>query len=208
MSAKGILKAGNKIQTNLSGASNYDLRVGGVNITSATSSVTLGPYDDDQFYELIVSSGLVSVSCYDALTNSITPLTTLDNLGVSSVAGDEKLLDNGDLVKCDGSGWGLSVRPSKRIVLNSSVNGNSTKWLFTDSSPERFGFLLTGTSATVSLTGSDDGITIASGYAATITMDTAGSTFITPLMNFDYKFIKFTITALGASSSIQIARGM
>lgn len=87
MSTKGILKAGNKIQTNLTGASNYDLKVGGVSVSSATSSMTLGPYDDNQFYELTVNSGAVSVSCYDALINGVTTSVSLADLGSAQSAG-------------------------------------------------------------------------------------------------------------------------
>lgn len=87
MSTKGILKAGNKIQTNLTGASNYNLKVGGVSVSSATSSITLGPYEDDQFYELTVNSGAVSVSCYDALINGVTTSVSLADLGSAQSAG-------------------------------------------------------------------------------------------------------------------------
>ena len=106
MSTKGILKAGNKIQTNISGVSNYDLRVGGVSVSSATSSITLGPYNDDQFYELTVNSGSVSVSCYDALINDVTPSVTLANLGSASSAGvGSKRYLNGCIFESSGVSW-------------------------------------------------------------------------------------------------------
>ena len=109
MSTKGILKAGNKIQTNLTGASNYDLKVGGVSVSSATSSITLGPYEDDQFYELTVNSGAVSVSCYDALINGVTTSVSLADLGSAQSAGvnSAALVDGLFNIKSNGKYWEL-----------------------------------------------------------------------------------------------------
>lgn len=116
MSTKGILKAGNKIQTNLTGASNYDLKVGGVSVSSATSSMTLGPYDDNQFYELTVNSGAVSVSCYDALINGVTTSVALADLGGAQVAGVGEaryLSDQNKIIVFDGVKWGGGWTPKK-----------------------------------------------------------------------------------------------
>jgi hypothetical protein len=111
MSTKGILKAGSKIQTNLTGASNYNLKVGGVSVSSATSSITLGPYDNDQFYELTVNSGAVSVSCYNALINSVTTPVDLANLGSAQSAGVDarRLITDygGTIAVSDGVRWRL-----------------------------------------------------------------------------------------------------
>lgn len=116
MSAKGILKAGNKIQTNLTGASNYDLKVGGVSVSSAASSITLGPYEDDQFYELTVNSGAVSVGCYNAIINGVTTSVALADLGGAQVAGVGEaryLSDQNKIIVFDGVKWGGGWTPKK-----------------------------------------------------------------------------------------------
>lgn len=107
-----------------------------------------------------------------------------------------------------GGNWCYISQAKGAIVLDSSTNGDDSGWLPSSVNPERFGFLLTGASAVVAITGSDDAASVASGYAVTITMDTAASTLVTPPMNFDYKFIKFTVMSLGAASSIKVLRGV
>ena len=107
-----------------------------------------------------------------------------------------------------GGDWHYMPQAKGAIVLDSSTSGDDSGWLPSSVNPERFGFLLTGASAVVAITGSDDADSVAAGYAVTVTMDTAASTLVTPPMNFDYKFIKFTVMSLGASSSIKVSRGV
>ena len=110
-------------------------------------------------------------------------------------------------ISVDGQ-WRYLPQAKGSIVLDSSVTGVDSGWLPSSVNPERFGFLLTGASAVVAITGSDDAASVAAGYAVTVTMDTAARTLVTPPMNFDYKFIKFTVMSLGASSSIKVSRGV
>ena len=107
-----------------------------------------------------------------------------------------------------GGNWCYISQAKGAVALESSTNGEDSGWLPSSVNPERFGFLLAGASAVVSITGSDDASSVAAGYAVTITMDTAASTLVSPPMNFDYKFIKFTVMSLGAASSIKVSRGV
>ena len=60
-------------------------------MSGLATSVTLGPYANDSFYELTVTSGNVTAQCYDALINGAIPSVTIANLGSaqSAVVGSE-----------------------------------------------------------------------------------------------------------------------
>ena len=119
MSIKGILRSGEKIVTSLKSASVYDIRVGGVSKSGLSASTTLGPYDDDQFYELSVTSGDVSVSCISAIINSSRPsITEYDKF--SSQQSDTAMID-GVLYESDGVQLNSKIANKKPIKTMSGT---------------------------------------------------------------------------------------
>ena len=209
----GTLKAGYQFVIDSQGAPvDYDVSVTGYAVDfkriQQKNTLTLGPYKVDCSYSVTVNSG--SPVIYKAQPNGKREYSTQSIPSASLRDGDIVFIGdaNIDAAISVGGQWRYIPQSKGAIVLDSSVSGIDSGWLPSSVNPERFGFLLTGASAVVSITGSDDAASVAAGYSVTITMDTAASTLVSPPMNFDYKFIKFTVMSLGASSSIKVSRGM
>lgn len=183
----------------------YDLTFGGITQYGRTSGDTIGVFPVDKEYTL-VKHGEVEVYAIDKF--GVKAYGASEAPTADSIGGVSPLKIGNDLAFSSGGLWHYIPQAKGAIVLDSSTSGDDSGWLPSSVNPERFGFLLTGASAVVAITGSDDASSVAAGYAVTITMDTAASTLVTPPMNFDYKFIKFTVMSLGATSSIKVSRGV
>lgn len=207
----GTLKAGNQLVIDSIGSPvDYDVSVTGYAVDfkriQQKNTLSLGPYKVDCSYSVTINSG--SPSIYKVQPNGQREYTALELPDPSSADYGNPYFVGNDIAVSSGAFWHYMPQAKGAIVLESSASGNDSGWLPSSVNPERFGFLLTGASAVVSITGSDDAASVAAGYAVTVTMDTAASTLVTPPMNFDYKFIKFTVMSLGASSSIKVSRGV
>lgn len=207
----GTLKAGYQLVIDSLGSPvDYDVSVSGYAVDfkriQQKNALSLGPYKVDCSYSITINSG--SPSIYKVQPNGRREYTASALPDPSSADYGNHYFVGNDIAVSSGAFWHYMPQAKGAIVLDSSTSGDDSGWLPSSTNPERFGFLLTGVSAVVSITGSNDAESVAEGYLVTVTMDTQSSTLVTPPMNFDYKFIKFTIMSLGSSSSIKVSRGV
>lgn len=121
--------------------------------------------------------------------------TRVINLGFASAD-----LDGGNDPAADG-------KAAKEILVSNGSSGAASAWVPASHSPERFGATLAagGTGATITLDGSNDGIT-SGAQLGIFTLDTASSTLITPALSHNYLYIRATVvTATGAT--VTVTRG-
>ena len=180
----------------------YDLTLGGITQYGRTTGDTIGLFPVDKEYTL-VKHGEVEVYAIDQYGNKSYEAA---DLPASLPAGTSVVVD-GQLLMSDGPNIGLVVEVANKVVISGGVAGATTGWIPKSANPERFGFQLTGGSASITLDGSNDMLTSA-GQVATVSLDTSSVTYITPPISPAYPFIRFTVNAVGASSSVTISRGM
>lgn len=100
--------------------------------------------------------------------------------------------------------------PVGRGLMCSGSSGVTSGWVAAAPYGERFALELLvatgGAAASLTLDGSNDGVT-SSGQIATASLDTTGVTTITPPIKSIYPYIRWTIVGAG-SGSVRISRGV